>query len=86
MHPILVELRANQISTQNLEVIEKVLQEEAPSFKIDLNYPLIPMNDQDNELSSYLVRGEIDEIQLNQLKTSKDVLEVFKDTPVSPFG
>jgi hypothetical protein len=85
MHPVLIELKANVINAGNLELIEKLLQKKAPSFKIDMDYPLIPMQNQNQELSTYLIRGEIDDVHLNQLESSNEVLEVFKDSSISPF-
>jgi len=86
MSPVLIELKANYFDSKNLELIEKTLQKKASSFKIDMDYPVIPMQNHEQELYSYLVRGAIDELQLNQLKASNEVIEVFKDTPIAPFG
>ena len=86
MQSVLVELKPNSFNTSNLELIEKQLQDKASSFKIDTNFPVVPMRKDDNELQSLLIKGEVDEKQLNQLKASDKVLDVFNDSPIAPFG
>ncbi|HEX2628028.1 MAG TPA: hypothetical protein VHM26_03425 [Chitinophagaceae bacterium] len=80
--PVIVELKT--LKNENLELIEKQLQEMAPSFKIDIGYPIIPMQSGNNS-PSYLIRGVVDTMQLNQLKSSIDVIDVFNDGSITPF-
>ncbi|MBO9561517.1 MAG: hypothetical protein J7621_02040 [Niastella sp.] len=86
MQSVLVELKSNHFNTTDLALIEKQLQENASSFKIDIDYPLVPMHNDANDLQTFLIRGEVNETQLIQLKTSDKVLGVFNDGPIAPFG
>jgi hypothetical protein len=85
MNSVLIELKADSLDNKNPKVIEKLLQKNAPSFKVDSDYPVVPMKNSDQNISSYLVRGVVDRVHLKELKALNIVLRVFDDTPIKPF-
>lgn len=90
---VLVELRTPN-SQRNFQTLSSAVGGNATSFKLDLNYEPIPVNPSNrfaanigsaNE-ETVLVRGAIDESQIQQLEAQPNVIKVYKDTPIAPFN
>lgn len=85
MNVVMIEISAAAFHDRRMESIEKELKKTAPSFQLDFDYPLIPMEDSKRRVYSFIVKGQVDEQQVFDLKQSNAVIDIFHDTPVMPL-
>ena len=88
---VLVELRKVQKDFDLApEDLASSLNKSIVSLRIDPNYPPVPMHSNDklvmDEETTVIVRGTVDPNDIIALKNSPEVVAVYSDPRISPFG
>ena len=78
---VLVELRAPEIDAASIMELASSL--ESLGFALDVSYEPIGM---DPESHTMCIRGEIEEGKEEELEASPDVVKVWSDARIVPFG
>lgn len=87
---VLIEMRVPR-GAMGLAAMRQADQIDVPGLTIDHDYEPVEMVRAGREAavageSSYIVRGEVDDDKLEEIRKQPNVIKVWRDTPIAPFA